>query len=249
MTDPKEYGSKPTEERIETPFDKKDIPVLYHMQAEITDHPIIMDQFGVLRYKTTDTETYDWNQLAVDYQRFDLERDDFMQLYRATGSSLQLFDEVFGIELELIQLEKAHTRPIEDVLKDWDDAVCEDWPSCFELLASDLATGGTASIDEAIELLRIAAHLQREQKTEVKPERKFKRGNVVQLVKDLGDYLITEEGDNILVEPGALGMILTVDDSDDQPNTVAWINLNTINQCDDDELELYDINKDFPIDG
>lgn len=252
MTDIKDFSKKVTEARIEIPFDRKDLPNVYDLQAEITDHPIVKDQMGALRYKQTDFDDHDYNALQVDYTHGKITRDEIMQLYRNTGWSLFGFDEVFGVELEVIQLEKSNTRPIEEVLVAWDDAACDNLADCFKSSADELATGGIASLDEVIELLRIAEHFQREKQTTSKfvAPTGFKRGDLVRLIVDFDEPLVNEEGDDIIINKGAVGVVVTVDSPDsEQPITVAWTNLNTINQCNLDEIELYNLNDDFPIDA
>ena len=82
-----------------------EMPEWARFQASLTDHPVVMDKHGVLRYKASPIHGWlcdhiDLNEMSVAYQQGAFGRDEFMQFYRDIGYSLGGFEEIWGEELD-----------------------------------------------------------------------------------------------------------------------------------------------------
>lgn len=94
--------------RIETPVSREEIPETVRFSALLTDHPIIRDEAGVLRYKRNPLvcwlqEHIDLNEMWKAYGQGTWSREAFMQFYRDIGYSLSGFEEVWGEELDALE--------------------------------------------------------------------------------------------------------------------------------------------------
>lgn len=83
------------------------VPEWAERQVSITDHSIVKDEEGTLRYQENTLITWlhdiyhiDMNNLWVAYRRKVFTRDEFMQFYRDIGYSLSGFEEVWGDALD-----------------------------------------------------------------------------------------------------------------------------------------------------
>ena len=89
------------EERI---VDISEIPRMYHDLLLLSDHPVIKDDQGILRYKTNnltnflhDNCKFDLNKIWFQYRNFgSWTEDEFMQFYRDIGISLCGFCDIWG---------------------------------------------------------------------------------------------------------------------------------------------------------
>ena len=87
-----------------------DIPDWAHFAVGLTEHPVIRDDQGVLRYQASRIHRWlcdhiDLNEMAVAYQHGAFSRDEFMQFYRDIGYSLSGFEEVWAEVLDMLQEE------------------------------------------------------------------------------------------------------------------------------------------------
>jgi hypothetical protein len=88
---------------------KKDLPEEYRFQASLTNHPIIRDEHGVIRYQRNPLvcwlqEHSDLNAMWIAYRRHhSWSTEAFMQFYRDIGYSLSGFEEVWGEELDKLE--------------------------------------------------------------------------------------------------------------------------------------------------
>ena len=94
--------------RIETPVSREEIPETVRFSATLTDHPIIQDEQGVLRYKQNPLVCWlsghiDLNEMWRSYGQGTWSREAFMQFYRDIGYSLSGFEEVWGDELDALE--------------------------------------------------------------------------------------------------------------------------------------------------
>lgn len=137
---------------------KSELPEYYQFQASLSDHPIIKTENGVIRYEKMHKVDDDINQMWVDYHQGRYTREWMMQYYRDIGYSLDGYEDVWGGEMEKMQLSIALTRPIEEVKEAWKDI---DLIKAFENAAWDLTQESITSLDEAVELLRLAADITR----------------------------------------------------------------------------------------
>lgn len=101
--------------RQETPIAREDVPEYYQFQASITTHPIIRDEQGVIRYKRNTLIYYLYERISINdmvlmYQRGAWERDVFMQFYRDIGYSLSGFAEVWGDELDKMEIAESEMQ-------------------------------------------------------------------------------------------------------------------------------------------
>lgn len=91
--------------------DRKDIPEEWQFQANLTSHPIIRDEKGVLRYRANPLicwlqERVNFNDIRFAYHMGAWSREEYMQFYRDLGFSLQGFQEVWAEELEKMESEQ-----------------------------------------------------------------------------------------------------------------------------------------------
>lgn len=64
-----------------------------------SDHKLVTDVQGVIRFEKTLDAPIDWNRVSLDEQTGILTTDQAMNLYRQSGSSLQQFIDRFTTEL------------------------------------------------------------------------------------------------------------------------------------------------------
>ena len=136
--------------------DIEKLPDYYQYQASLSKHRIIKTKSGVIRYeKLNYAENLDLNGMWARYQNGELTRDYMMQFYRDIGYSIDGYEDIWGGEMEKMRLNTALTCPIEELLKHWHGI---DFVKACENAAWDLTQESTTSIDEAVELLRLAAY-------------------------------------------------------------------------------------------
>lgn len=83
------------------PVDKQSVPTWAQFQVSLSNHPIIRDDQGVLRYQENPLTCYLLEHVSVNdmwllYRRKAWSREQFMQFYRDIGYSLSGFEEVWG---------------------------------------------------------------------------------------------------------------------------------------------------------
>ena len=94
---------------------KEDLPEEFQFQASLTEHPIIENEHGTLRYQANQLIDWLWKHQRIDlnelwraYGTGAWSRREFMQLYRDLGYSLSGFEEVW--EAALVELEAEVAR-------------------------------------------------------------------------------------------------------------------------------------------
>lgn len=89
-----------------TPVSKDEIPEHFRFSATLTDHPIVRDADGTLRYQQNPLirwlcDEIDLNRMWVEYRRHHTwTQEQFMQFYRDIGYSLSGFEEIWGEALD-----------------------------------------------------------------------------------------------------------------------------------------------------
>jgi hypothetical protein len=106
-------------ERAMTYAEVEAIDDYYHRQLQVTNHPVVLVEDAVIRYKENsairwmmDHKSTDLNQMWIAYRRDEIDRDDFMHFYRDLGYSLAGFGEVWGDELD--ELTAQHSQPADE---------------------------------------------------------------------------------------------------------------------------------------
>ena len=107
----KEAERKAREEMKEEIVGLEGIPEEYHFAVKLTDHPIIRDSHGTLRYKAKPimrwlADNVSLNDMAYAHSDGVFDRDSFMQFYRDMGYSLSGFEEIWSTVLDEMEFGK-----------------------------------------------------------------------------------------------------------------------------------------------
>jgi hypothetical protein len=134
--------------------------------ADLSDHPVIIDDQGTYRFRQTkDWEKYNLNQMAIDYQNGRIPREEYMQFHRDIGYSLSGYWDIMGDELDMIARQQIMELPIEEIeeeIYDNGDVVTQFTEMAKDLAEYDPENDTFPDLEEAIKLLRLAAHLYKE---------------------------------------------------------------------------------------